>query len=405
MNSEIFDRNLSRLLRPAALPADDARRSRARSEFLRAAGRTSGARSRGLAVAAAALLIGALVYGSTRPAPPTVPPSPPFLKRTQDPGSPFTTVQRSGGNDLVTGVLRSATSDRPGGRLRFEGRSTLPEGVCFQAVVGPTVPSLVKGRLEESGTGLQSVAASLEQGMFGMEWNSTGPAIVTIELKVPDSLQSMDLVQQLKIREADRSWSFVGYAWDDGLLSRLEPQLAELSDLVGELRSLVARVEASCASIDLFKASEKALIAVAQRVESRAQGFVTAGLYPASASQIAFTARDLATSMAIFTWTDGTFDGPKSYYTDHKRGKTFRGDPFEFDALRRYLDEAVVVMGREFDLWILADLRRKGLRPVLTEAVDRSAKRPGIAEFADRLKSGHPDPALIDAIRQIRQER
>src|SRR5579859_2188406 len=46
--------------------------------------------------------------------------------------------------------------------------------------------------------------------------------------------------------------------------------------------------------------------------------------------------------MTIFAWRDGKFEGPIRYYTESRRGKTCRGDLFDFDALRRFLDEAVV---------------------------------------------------------------
>ena len=104
----------------------------------------------------------------------------------------------------------------------------------------------------------------------------------------------------------------------------------------------------------------------------------------------------------IFKWNEGKFDGPSSYYTNGKRGKLHGGQEFSFDALRRTLDQALVIGGREVDLWILEDRARAGLRPLLIEAVDRSAKRTGVADFVERLKSAEePDSTLIDQIRRI----
>ncbi|HEV3027352.1 MAG TPA: hypothetical protein VG457_07245, partial [Planctomycetota bacterium] len=311
------------------------------------------------------------------------------------------TFQITGGNELLKGVLKTAQGDDSSRTLRFEGRSPLPDGVAFQAVLVPTAYRLEKGRLEEEPLSKIPGSTRLEAGGFTVEWEVPPPGMATLQFRAPDDVQDIPVLSQLKTAEAVRVWSFLAYLWDDRLLAKLEPQLAELTQLAAEMRDLVDRVEASCATMELFKTREKALLADARRMESRMNGIRTTGLFPAAARQVAYTAGDLAAAMSMFTWRDGKFDGPSSYYTNHQRGKTFRGDLFEFDALRRYLDESVIVAGREFDLWIANDLRRSRLRPLLIETVDRSAKRPGVAEFAERLKSGAVDGALIGEIRQI----
>ncbi|HVR85499.1 MAG TPA: hypothetical protein VMU54_14375 [Planctomycetota bacterium] len=401
MTSDLFEKNIRMLVRQAALPLENDTRMRARAEFLRAAEATPSGRSGGLAVAAAALLICALLYGAARSGTPPAPPSPPFSRELQEAPPAATTFEISGGNELLKGVLRIVKGADSSRTLRFEGRSPLPEGIAFHAVLMPAVNRLVKGRLEEDSRSAIPTSTRLESGGFTVEWEAPPPGMATLQFRAPDDAQEIPILSLLKTMESAREWSFVALLWDDGLLSKLEPQLGELTQLAADMRDLVARVEASCATMELFKAQEKALIAEARRMEARANGISTTGLFPAASQQIAYTAGDLATSMPIFTWRDGKFDGPSSYYTNHQRGKTFRGDLFDFDALRRYLDECVIVGGREFDLWIANDLRRSGLRPLLIEAVNRSAKRRGVLEFAERLRSGAVDGALLGEIRQI----
>jgi hypothetical protein len=401
MTSDLFEKNMGKLVRQAALVIDDERRTRARAEFLRAVRATPSGRSGGLAAAAAALLICALLYGAVRSGASTAPPSTPFSKERQEPPPSETTLQISGGNELLRGGLKTSRGADSGRTLRFEGRSPLPEGVVFQIVLVPSVYRLSQGRLEEDPLPSISISSRLEGGVFAVEWEAPRPAMASVQVRAPDHAQDIPVLSRLSTKESAREWAFLAYLWDDGLLSKLEPQLAELTQLAAELRDLVDRVEASCATMELFKAREKALIAEARRMEARANGFSATGLFPAAALQIALTAGDLAASMSLFTWREGKFEGPSSYYTGHKRGKTFRGDLFEFDSLRRYLEESVLVAGREFDLWITDDLRRSGLRPLLITAVDRSAERPGVAEFAERLKSGAADEALLGEIRQI----
>lgn len=403
MSTERLDRNLSRLLRFAVLPSDGAARSRARAEFLRVAEPASPGRARGLAVAAAAVLIGALVYAAIRDgAPPPSAPTLPFAREPQEPAAPFKPVPGAGGNPILKGVLtvsRGPGSDR---RFRFQGRGGLPEGVALQVQVRRAEQHFLLGRLSEDWQAVQSFTPTQEQGSFDVEWPLSTPGRLSIRVTAPDSIQDLRVLEALnRIPEKERGWTFEYSAWDDSLLANLDPQLAEIAELAREATDLVARAQAACATPERFGAEEKSLIADARRLESRAHGFAAAGLYPAAALELARMAGDFAGSLAIFTWKDGRFEGPSSYYTNHQRGKTYRGDPFDFDALRRYAGEVVLMAGREFDLWIVQDWFRAGTRPLLLDTVDRSAKRIGVADYAERLKAGEPDSRLIDAIRTI----
>jgi len=222
-------------------------------------------------------------------------------------------------------------------------------------------------------------------------------------VSAPDSFQEMKQLEALKgLPEASRVWTFEYRAWDDSVLAKLDPQLEELAALAREARALVGRVERSCDDPDRFRRLEKELLSASRLLESRANAFADAGLIPAGAREVARTAGDLAGSMSIFKWNEGKFDGPSSYYTNGKRARLHGGREFSFDALRGALDEALIIGGREVGLWILEDRARAGLRPPLLEAVDRSARRPGVADFAERLKSAEePDGPLLSRIRAV----
>ena len=83
-----------------------------------------------------------------------------------------------------------------------------------------------------------------------------------------------------------------------------------------------------------------------------------------------------------------------SYHADRQKLKTSRGDPWTFDTLRRYAEEAPAVGGREAALWIVKDLRRGG-RP----DVDALAKRAGVAPYAERLRAGTELDTLEEDVR------
>jgi hypothetical protein len=405
MSSEILDKNLTRLIRHATLPAGGAARARAREEFLRAVEGSAPRRSRGIAVAAAAVLLCALVYSATRTHVRSVaPPSPPSVgKAPQDPAGPFQPLPGRGGDNVLKGELTASRAGGPERRFRFRGRCDLPDNVIFQLRIRRAEQRYVRGQLEEEPADAYACTVELTGGSFGAEWLQPGPARLTIDVSAPDSFQEMTVIDALKkLPEASRVWKFEYRAWDDSLLAKLDPQLDELAALARDTSTLIARVEEACANQDRFKREEKQLAIEARTLERRASAFARASLVPAGAREIALTASDLAISIPIFTWKDGKFDGPSSYYTNGKRGLTHRGEEFAFDALRRALDQALVVGGREVDLWILEDRARAGLRPMLIEAVDRSARRPGVPEFAERLKSTEePDERLFRRIRTI----
>jgi len=121
---------------------------------------------------------------------------------------------------------------------------------------------------------------------------------------------------------------------------------------------------------------------------------------------VEFAARDLAVSMAMFTWEDGKYAGPNSYHTGNKLATTFRGEPFAFDAYRRYLDEALRATGREFLLWIVRDAKVSSLGEDHRKMIRDHALKPGVEDVAQRLlrlDGVGNDPALEDDLRVLKK--
>jgi hypothetical protein len=412
MNSDLFEKNIGRLVKQSALPLTDERRDRARAAFLRAAeASASRSRLRLIGIAAAVLIFFGVVYETTTRPLPKLPPAPvdSAVSKQQTEAAAWTDVLGDGGSTLIQGSLLMSGPSRSGPFARkvvFKVGSSLPDGFTFRLRIEAMEEQLRGAVLVSKPRTLFPVQPVLDHGGFETDWDLVAPAPLSIDVSTPDSLQDRTVLEQTKLAEGARTALFHYSPWDDGLLRRLEPQLAELADFAREGRELVARVEAACATEARFKAEEKQLTADAGRLQARVEGFAANGLYPAAARILSYTFRDLATSMAIFKWKDGKLEGPVSYYTNGKPGTLFRGDPFAFDALRRYLDDAVLVSGREFDLWILRDFRRAGPREALVAAVEESKKRPGVAEFAEALKAlaappGTLPPTLEDEIRKI----
>jgi hypothetical protein len=385
MSSEIFDRNLSRLLRQAALPDEEARRTRAREEFLRSASPSSTGRSRGLAVAAAALLICAIVYAATRPSVAPAP-TPSIARPAQEPASTFVDVPGFGATDFIKGTLKMSREANPDHKFRLVVQTSAPEGMVFKVTARPMTLELKWGTLTGVCKHPISTVAVNRGGEFQVEWEGRATERILIDVQAPKDDQDMTVLEKLNgAIVPSRSLLFTPY--DLRWPAITEPQLLELSEFAREARDLIGRVEASSSKEERFKIEEKKLTIEAIKLHARIEGFQSASLYPASAEVLAQTIHDLEASMKNFVWKDGAFDGASSYYTPNKRGNTFRGDPFGFEALRRYIEEAVLLSGREFDLWTILEIRQRGWLPEIRSRMARLQERPGIKDFAPILNA------------------
>ena len=412
MSRDVFEKNVETMIRRAALRPDE---RRAKERFLRGLEAPEERKSWKLAAAAAAILMVVTILWSAkveRPVDPTAgqstPPKPPPVEPWS--GHP---IDARGGNEVMAGefVLR--------GRLHppmviFTGRTTdqpgpppFPDGTLFHVRVHQMSEKLEAGRLVPYARETIPAAVEYRKGSFSSEWEYRGPVIVHVEVLLREEYQERDVAKALRIPEPKRTWIFDGSIWNQDVLWRLESQYPEAVELARELRVFVGRVEESCASEALFKSREKELVAEAQKIQSRASALGKKSLLPASTGAVEFAARDLAVSMPIFTWENGTFAGPRSYHTNNQLAKTYRGDPFGFGAYRRYLDEAVAAAGREFLLWILRDADVSGLEEAHRKLIRDHALKSGVEDFAQRLLQlpviGADYPALEAELRVLKK--
>ncbi len=398
MSSEPLENNIARLVRQSALPIDESRQRRA--DFLRAAeGSPPEAMGRRLAVAAAALVVcGLLLWAAKTDRRTDVRPK---VAKERPALLPAGDLVGSGGNDLLKGTLTLTHAGFALPKFLFRAKSMLPDGVQFKIRPYSFEETWDAGRIVSVSQEGQSNIVPLKDGRFEFMWESSGPRLLRLAVGAPDDDQDVEVMKTLNVKAADRAWTFEYLGWDESLLPLLGPQLVEVGDLTRELHDLIARVETSCASEAQFLAQKDALIRDAQRLQTRTNNFATTSVYPAALRQISYTARDLATSIPDFKWLEGKYQGPSSYYTEDKKKRTFRQDPFEFAALRKYLDEAEVIAGREFGLWIVKDLRRIGLQDAHRALVTSMAKRPGVSGFEERLLAAAPDPRLEENLRTL----
>jgi len=393
MSSDLFDRNLSKLVRQAALP-DGAAAARAR--FLREAESAPASRSRVIAVAAAALLIGTLIYGAARterPAAVVVSHGP--ARPAQTPAGTEVTV----GNDLLQVTFKAGRGSRAT-KTSFElqGRtSKLPDGLVLRIRMQWLAESFDGRRLVPRGDYASQGTRILERGALEMAWEDVWAGSLQIDVSTPDDLQDREVLSRLKMKESDRTWSFTFQIGDERLLPRVDAQLAELADLIREAQALVDRARKESALEEHFRANAKSLADETNRLLERLKRFSFVGLYPAGTSLVLVSLHNLRGALPNVAFKEGKFAGAPDYHQMTPGNKVV---PFSFDGLREGLDLASLVAGREFDLWILRDLARGGPRPEINDAVKRHAQRPGVIEFAIGLLIPG-DPNLMDEIRSV----
>lgn len=410
--SDVFEKNIEALVKQSALPADDLRRARARSAFLRAAEPAAPpSRSPLIAAAAAALLVGALAVWSVRQAPLKEPPPrtlpPPDVAPAQEkPARGRIEIISKGGNAVFQGKLsveteRSTWTAGRGINFTFSGRTPLPDFFQVKYAFKRQEESYNGQALEPLLRDLDSAWSVVLGGQLVVPLKVPFPAPIHLELSAPDSRQDMPVLEKTKIREADRVASFQFQPSDPDLLGKLVPQLQELDAFLKDAQDFVVRVATAASAEQTFEAARKDLFAEGERLRNRAAGMAAQGLYPAAANHASVTIRTLTTAMLYFSWKDGKFAGVKTLYKEFKPGELF-GKPFSFDSIRGHLDDAAVVAGREFDLWIVRELDRGNADAVAT--IEKTAKHAGVAEFAERIKvlwPGGDSVALVSEIRKI----
>jgi hypothetical protein len=411
MSSDVFERNVEKMIRRAGLRPDEAR---AKERFLRGLDAPEERKSWKLAAAAAAILVSVTIVWSARSerlvdhttgqsSTPKPPPREPWS------GMP---IKAKGGNDLLIGrfVLRGKLRPPKAiftGMVADQARpSSFPDGTFFSVRVHRMSEKLEGGRLVSYVRETTPGTEEFRKGEFSVEWEYRGPEMVVVDAFVSDAIQERAVVKAMKVPESKRTWTFEGSIWNQDVLWRLESQYPEAVDFVRELRAFVGRVEESSANETLFKSRQKALIAEAEKIQARAAAFGKKGLFPASMGVVEFAARDFVTWIPMFRWESGKFAAPKDYHSG-KIATTFQGDPFVFDQYRRTLDEALTATGREFLLWLLRDADLAGLEEPHRKLLRDHALKPGVEDFAQRILQlppvGGDYPALEAELRALKK--
>jgi hypothetical protein len=294
-------------------------------------------------------------------------------------------------------------------RLTLNGTANFPEGTVLKMTLTREIEIFAGSRLtassEMAGGGLVEVKGKKFQYMPII----SGPGAFHVLVQFADDFQKPAILESLKGKVTTRLWNFRFSAWGDELIGMLGPKLAELDAIATECLDIVKRVEkqsgsesswikerknvdARGADIILTKEAEE-IVKDTSKLMMRLERLDAKALFPATQAELFYSIRTMHGNSLHFAYEAGKFAGAKSYHTGGDKLKTHRNEEFSFENLRKYVEDAVPLAGREMALWIVKDLRRTDgqMRADITEALKLYAQHPGLAGLSDRLAKATKD--------------
>jgi hypothetical protein len=287
--------------------------------------------------------------------------------------------------------------------LSLNGTANFPEGTVlkmsllmeYESVAGPRLSPIVhmagSSLVEVKGKKFQHSAPVSSAGVY------------SIAITFPDEFQKPSIMESLKGKITTRTWQFSFYAWGDDFIGRLGPKLTELDLIARECVDMAARIEklagtegswvkerknvdAKGADLVLTKEAEEVLKETAKLMVRLHRSDLKL-FFPAAFNEIYYTIRTTSGNAQHFTYEKGQFAGAKNYHSGVDKMKNHRGEEFSFENVKKYLEEASPIAGREMALWIVKDLKRTEgqMRGDIQDALKTYGQHPGLAPVSDRL--------------------
>jgi hypothetical protein len=272
--------------------------------------------------------------------------------------------------------------------LFMNGSCALPDGVILKVNMSRVAESVSGNEIQPVYLGAGSGTTEIEGKKFSYDAPIDGPGKLVVQVALIDDMQEKHLVAEMKKKAGNRrNWQFELLVWGDDLIPQLPPKLNELHTLIAETRDLTKRFEKASASQLTWQAEMKPLVAEGKKLQAKLDHHELKAFYPAAVDSLHYTVRNFVNNAPYYTFEGGKFTGASDYHADNKKVQTFRGEEFNWDNLKRYIEEALPVGGREFCLWMIKDLRRTAgqMRPEIQDAVKSQKAAPGVETWAERL--------------------
>jgi len=277
-------------------------------------------------------------------------------------------------------------------RLRFDGTAPYPDKTVMRMHLFRQSEVWAGGRIERIATGTGGGLVEVSGKKFAYEPGVDGPGEYMVHVDFVEENQRASVLESMKGKLQRKRWSFTFPAWNDELAGQLSVKLQDVDALASESLDLIRKYEKACVSKQSWDAESKALTRECMQLLAKIDRSDAKSVYSAAMSQIHYTVRSVHGTSPYFHWEKGQFAGGKSYHAEGEEIKTHRQEKYSFDNLRRYVEDAVPVAGRELGLWVIKDLRRTAgtLKGEMADVLKAQAQHAGLAPFVEFLQKATP---------------
>jgi len=278
-------------------------------------------------------------------------------------------------------------------KIRIDGKTSLPDETVLRITLYRLDERAAGGRLEPVATVTGSALAPVARKTFYAEPTvPPGGGCFRAIVELIDEDQTPDAQIALQGKTSTRRWEIPFQQWSDEYVPALPKSLVTLDGFRQDAIALVDRVERIAVNADLWKKESPAVIKEAELLLKKLTSSLTRGSFPAAHAEVVSVVSNLLASLQLLKWNaDGSLEGVWDYHTGNM-AKTHKHEDFSWDALRRYLEAAGDIGGREMGLWFVKEFQRTratkgraaaalGLRTALGQVADHA----GVAPHARQL--------------------
>jgi hypothetical protein len=274
--------------------------------------------------------------------------------------------------------------------LVFNGGCALSDGIILKVNLSKAGEAMSGNEIVPSYVGMGGGTAELISKKFSYNSMIDGPGKFVVQISLVEELQERHLAAEIKKKAGDKkTFQREFLVWGDELIGTLPPKLNELHALVTESREMVKKFERATMSKEGWGGESKGLAVEGGKLQNRLQNHELMAYYPAAVNNLFFTVRNVVNNAPYFTFgADGKFSGASDYHADNKKVATFRNEDYNWENLKRYVEETGAIGGREFCLWVIKELRRTAgqMRPDIIDAIKSQKAAPGVDVFQERLQ-------------------
>jgi hypothetical protein len=287
--------------------------------------------------------------------------------------------------------------------LVLNGTCGLPDGAYLKVNLARVTEQVLGPELSPMYIGAGNGTSTINGKKFVYDTIIDGPGKYSVTVAIIDDLQDKQLVPEIRKKAGNkRNFQFEFLVWGDDLIGTVSSKLNEMTALVNETREIVKKFERASAMKGEWDGQMKPLQNEGTKFQAKLEHHELKAYYPAAVSNMYYTIRNMVNNAPYYTFgPDGKFSGAKDYHADGEKVKTFRGEEFNWENLKRYIEDTPAIAGREFCLWIVKDLRRTAgqMRSDIQDALKTHKAAPGVEFWHERLSKAGPsdfDPLEIE---------